>query len=371
MRLLIATGIYPPDHGGPARFVPALADAAVARGWKVAVITLGDVETASIGGSEHPYRVLTVPRGWARPKRVSAVIRHLTQGLKGSDVLFANGLYEEVYLATRIVRRPWVAKVVGDPIWERARNSGAVVTSIEDFQEQGLGTTLRLQRAALTRALRAANLVVTPSAQLARILHHWGVPSPRIIHNGVAINAASQSRPEFDVVTVCRLVPWKGVDVLIRACVAEGLSLLIVGDGPQRADLELLASDLHAEGLITFTGSVDPADTPRLIESGRVFALNSSYEGMSFALLEARERAMPVVVGRNAGNESVVRSGVDGLVVDSGSEAEVREALSALMADPTMARDIGRAGRRDVIEKYSIDSTTRATLNALEGLVNA
>jgi len=148
--------------------------------------------------------------------------------------------------------------------------------------------------------------------------------------------------------------------------VAEGLSLLIVGDGPERSVLEELARHLECGDLVTFTGSVDAKDTPSLIESAGIFALNSSYEGMSFALLEARERGLPVVVGRNSGNEAVVRSGVDGLVVDPESVSDVRTALRSLRDNPVTARTLGDKARQDVVDHYSLGATTTATLDLLE-----
>jgi len=202
------------------------------------------------------------------------------------------------------------------------------------------------------------------------MMESWGLPSPIVIPNGVPVSASGNSTPTVDVVTVCRLVPWKGVDTLIRACAAERLSLLIVGDGPERPSLEKLARELGAESLVTFTGAVDAAATRPLINSARIFALNSSYEGMSFALLEARERGLPVVVGRNAGNEAVVRSGIDGLVVDPYSEPDLRRALAGLVADPQLARRLGRAGRQDIVDHYSLESATAATLNVIEAVAN-
>ena len=369
--LLVVSGIYPPDHGGPARFVPALAAAAVDRGWRVRVITLGDVKDASVFVSADGQEVHTFPRAIPRAKRVPALVGAIAQGLRESNALFTNGLYEEAYLATRLVRRPWTAKVVGDPIWERATNSGRTGANIDAFQAEALPFGLNLQRRALTLALRTANLVTTPSLQLSLMVERWNVPRPIVIPNGVPILDLSPANPDFDVVTVCRLVPWKGVDVLIEACTAEGLRLRIVGDGPLRHDLEQLASELDPGSLVTFSGAVSPHKVRSIIESGRLFALNSSYEGMSFALLEAKERAVPVVVGANPGNSAVVRSGVDGLVVDPRSVSEVRGALSKLVDNPPLARSMGLAGRQDVIDRFSIQAATGSTLDAIEATVGA
>ena len=365
-RLLIATGIYPPDHGGPARFVPALAHAACQRGWQTRVLTLADVDAIEVRDDPTGFRVLSIPRSWRRRKRVTAVARHIQVGLKDSDVMFANGLYEEAALGAAWARRPWVAKIVGDPIWERARNQGKTTQDIETFQSSRQDVPLRTQRWALSWALSRAWATITPSIQLAGFVEGWGLERSRVIPNGIPVRPQRSGEPTVDVVTVCRLVPWKGLDVLIRACAQARLSLLIVGDGPMRAELATLVASLGSEDLVTFTGAVGANEVAGILDQARVFALNSSYEGMSFALLEARERGLPSVVGDNSGNRAVVHDGLDGFVVESTSVDAVRDALGCLTSNPVMAEEMGSKARQDTVTRYSIDGVTKATLDVLE-----
>jgi len=366
MRLLIATGIYPPDHGGPARFVPALAEAAVERGWQVRVLTLADTPGVHAWVDPGGFPVVSLPRGLSRGRRIRLALRHLRLGLSNSDVLFANGLFEESAIATRLARTPWVAKVVGDPIWERATNSQRTSAGVAEFQHRPLTASLRLQRDVLSRSLRTANRVITPSAELADFAIGWGLPEPLTIPNGVSVDPLVEEPRNVDVATVCRLVPWKGLDVLIRACAQQHLTLDIVGDGPLRHDLERLVADLEAENLVNFLGAVPPDQVRGIVSRARVFALNSSYEGMSFALLEARERGLPAVVGDNPGNLAVVRDHVDGLLVDPQSPTNVGAALSRIVRDPELAARMGAAAREDIEARYSIDASTGATLRLLE-----
>lgn len=365
-RLLIATGIYPPDHGGPARFVPELAHAACQRGWQTRVLTLADVDRVEVRDDPAGFRVLSIPRSWSRRKRVTAVARHIQTGLKDSDVMFANGLYEEAAIAAAWARRPWVAKIVGDPIWERARNQGKTTHNIETFQSSRQDVALRAQRRALSSALSRAWATITPSVQLADFVEGWSLERSRVIPNGIPVGLQRSGAPNVDVVTVCRLVPWKGLDVLIRACAQARISLLIVGDGPMREELATLVASLEAQDLVTFTGSVGANEVSGILDRARVFALNSSYEGMSFALLEARERGLPSVVGDNSGNRAVVHDGVDGFVVDPASIDQVREALARLVSNPSLAQEMGARARQDTVAHYSIDAVTKATLDVIE-----
>ena len=366
MRLLIATGIYPPDHGGPARFVPALAAAAAERGWQVRVLTLADTPGVHAWVDPGGFPVVSLPRGLARGRRILLALRYLRLGLSKSDVLFANGLFEESAIATRLARKPWVAKVVGDPIWERATNSGCTSAGVAEFQRQPLTASLRLQRDVLSRSLKTANGVVTPSSELADFAVGWGLRKPLTIPNGVSVEPLIEEPRHVDVVAVCRLVPWKGLDVLIRACAQQRLTLDVVGDGPLRQDLERLVAHLGAEHLVCFRGAVPPDQVRGIVSRARVFALNSSYEGMSFALLEARERGLPAVVGDNPGNQAVVRDGVDGFLVDPRSVGDLGAALARVVRDPALAARLGSEARKDIEARYSIDASTGSTLRLLE-----
>ena len=363
MRLVIATGIYPPDHGGPATFVPALASRVLEQGWDVQVVTLAD-DVGVVRDDRWP--VTRIPRHQAKPIRMLRTALTLAKTLRNSDVLFSNGLFEESALASWLTGSPWVAKFVGDPVWERHRNRNPNGPSLREFHQQRLSPANALRRRALTQALRTTTTCLTPGLELKKLLVGWSIPEVQFVPNGVELSACNIHIKDIDVVTVCRLVPWKNVANLIEACHAARASLHVVGDGPLKDDLQSLAKSLGASSSTVFHGSLDPIQVEKMIDRARVFALISSYEGMSFSLLEAMSRQVPVVVGQNAGNMAVVDDGVNGLVVDPQSIGEVAQAIASLLSDSDKAADLAHRARVTVEEKFSLDSTLRRTLDFIE-----
>lgn len=366
MRLVIATGIYPPDHGGPARFVPQLAEAACERGWQVQVVTLSDDPTLV---DNVAWKVHRIPRRFPKWRRIPITVRQLAKHLRNADVMFANGLFEEAALAALLTRRPWVAKFVGDPVWERYLAQSASFVSMSEFNSQQHSRKVRLQRFMIGTGLKSSCVVITPSAELLGLLQGWVVGHVEFVPNGVRLQPLGQCDPSVDVVTVGRLIPLKRVDVLIRGCIAEGLTLEVVGDGPQRNELEGLVDMLGGRALVKFLGSQSPEEVLEALDRARIFALLSSHEGMSFALLEAMSRGKPVVVGDNPGNRAVVTNGENGLVVRSDDAEAVQQCLAALIADRDQRRLLGECARHTVEKRFSIDATLGRTLEHLERAV--
>jgi glycosyltransferase involved in cell wall biosynthesis len=130
VKALLVSGIYPPDIGGPASYVPRLATRLSELGFEVHIISLTD----------GPYEILKedfavvhlIPRNSRKILRIFRVIHQLILWGKSSNFLFANGLYEEVAIASFLLRKKFVFKIVGDPIWERYQNSGMDIET-QDF----------------------------------------------------------------------------------------------------------------------------------------------------------------------------------------------------------------------------------------------
>jgi glycosyltransferase involved in cell wall biosynthesis len=99
--------------------------------------------------------------------------------------------------------------------------------------------------------LKKANIVIVPSLQLKHLCEKWGVNVQRlvVIRNSVdteKFKLEHEHQKKYDFVTVCRLVPWKGVAQIIECAKILNASLLIIGDGPERSNLEKLASGSHS-----------------------------------------------------------------------------------------------------------------------------
>lgn len=136
--------------------------------------------------------------------------------------------------------------------------------------------------------------------------------------------SAAQARMAFGApltLFVGRLVPYKGVDVLLKALPHVPGSLVIVGDGPLRGDLETLAAQLGLGGRVHFVGSVSRSDLVALLHAADVLALPSVTPNEAFGLvqLEAHACGVPVVsTSLPTGVPFANLHGVTGLVVTPG-----------------------------------------------------
>jgi glycosyltransferase involved in cell wall biosynthesis len=198
-----------------------------------------------------------------------------------------------------------------------------------------------------------------------------------VIPNGVDLGRFAGFPAPFqnpDVVTVgcvANLRPVKNIDGLIRAARwarlrAPRLRFEVAGDGEQRAELERLRDEFHLGDRFVFRGSV--SDVPGFLRSVDVAVLPSHSEGMSNAVLEAMAAGRPQVVTAVGANPTLVRDGVEGLVVPPGEERALVDALVRLAEDPPLGRQMGAVARKRVETEYSRDVMRRRFEDFYQGL---
>jgi glycosyltransferase involved in cell wall biosynthesis len=182
----------------------------------------------------------------------------------------------------------------------------------------------------------------------------------------VAFNGDCKSEYGLDgdltVVFVGRLHPNKGLDVLLPAfkkIIGNRPDLCwrlwLFGDGPLRAELELLAKQLGISAEVKFWGWVEnPAEAYR--DQADIFVLPSRTEGVSNALLEAMAYGIPCVATSIGGNTDLIRHNENGLLINPDSEADLVEALLRLVDDATLRQNVGILARQTVQNEYSMDS---------------
>jgi glycosyltransferase involved in cell wall biosynthesis len=366
MRILIVTGIFPPDLGGPASYVPAIASALVERGHEVlGVVTLTD---APQDDGSRSYPVLRVARQTNRWLRRLLVIRQIYRAAADAEVVYLNGLVLEGIIAAKLMRRRRVVvKVVGDLIWERACAAGATALNLDDFQAARLPLRWRALRTLQRAYMRAADLVITPSRYLEGIVRGWDCAAVRTIYNACSAEIDRRpAQPTTDLVTVARLVPWKGIDELIDVAAHAGWSLDIVGEGPSRAALEAQLRALGpAASCIRLVGALPHERMADAMRSARVFVLNSSYEGLPHVVLEAKAAGVPVIATAAGGTREVVNDDKDGVLVPVGATAELRRAIAALLVDPAH-RERLTATARIQLGEFSFGRMVELTEAALE-----
>jgi len=241
------------------------------------------------------------------------------------------------------------------------------------------------------RILQGADRILVISDFTRHLVLAWPVPVERVrkIPMGVDVVRYGEDLPWPEdlrslkragkriVLSVGRLVPHKGFDVLIRAMpqvlarVPETVCV-IVGDGPQREALRALA---HAEGVadrVHFTGRVP--DTRPYYAACDVFAMpnrsvaeTGDVEGFGIAFLEASAAGKPVIGGRAGGTADAVRDGETGLLMDPTDLNVVAGAVIHLLTDGEFAARLGRAGREWVRRERTWEATVAAVMSYLPG----
>lgn len=235
------------------------------------------------------------------------------------------------------------------------------------FTVHGPDELAHAEREHLRAKIEAASFVVAISdftrSQLMALVdeRHW--PKLRVVHCGVDpavyVPAARPANGDFRVLCVGRLVSAKGHGVLLEATALAAqdgvrIRLTIVGDGPKRARLEALASELGIEGRVTFAGAVAHDRLPEVFAAADAFCLPSFAEGLPVVLMEAMATAIPAVTTSVNGIPELVVDEENGLVVPPGRADLVARALARLAREPELRNRLGRAGRERVVEEFDV-----------------
>jgi glycosyltransferase involved in cell wall biosynthesis len=340
VNVLIVSGIWPPDVGGPASHAPELAAFLASRGHGVEVVT-----TADAPPERQAYPVLHVPRSSPRGLRHVRVAALVARRARRADVVYATSMISRAGLATAAARRPLVVKLVADAAYERARRRGLFTGSLADFQRLAGGPEIKALRAARDFALRRAAHVVAPSAFLRELALGWGLPADKVtvVPNAFPpvppLRAADEVRGELGLegpllALAGRINPQKALDVALEALAAvEGPSLALAGDGPEREGLEARARELGLGGRVRFLGARTREQVLDLFGAADASLLSSSWENFPHTVVEALAVGTPVLATRVGGVAEVVRDGENGLLVEPGDPDALAEAIRCFLDD--------------------------------------
>lgn len=323
------------DHGGAERIVMALVRGARDAGADTAVVAADGALLADLGSSRFPIRLVQ-----RRPHRAVGATADVTAALRAfrPDICHVHnpGMAVPVAVATR-----------------RGRATPGVVTvhGLPDRDFRRAATLLRW----------AGLPVVSCGPGVDEALRYAGLRPRRMIVNGIAGAAAPLPRAqlvrELDlpdkatvVVTVGRLAAVKNQRLALRALalLPPHVHLVVVGDGPERGELERFAVASGTLGRVRFTGA--RADAAVIAASGDLYISPSRSEGMPLALVEAMAAARPVVATAVRGSLQLVEHEHTGLLVTDDDERAMAAAIRRLLDAPDLAARLGDAGRVSVRE---------------------
>ena len=375
MNICIITGIFPPDIGGPATYVSRLAGALLGEGHGVSVVTLGD------DSLDFPFPVLRISRRLPLPVRLLKLFFVLVREGRSADVWYINGLELPAVLAGKLLRKRLVMKVVGDYAWERAMNHALTSDLIDEFQEKSQQWKVEAHKRLRAWLAKQVDTLITPSRYLKQLVQRWGVPGERIqvIYNAVEepvedLVSPQDIRKELELserdrvlVTIGRLVSWKGVDQLLKLLpqLDPEVKLLVVGDGPERNSLTKLTEDLKLSSRVKFVGKASRYRALSYIKASDVFVLNTAYEGFSHVLLEAMMLGAPVLTTSVCGNPELITTGKNGLLVEYGNLVDLKTQLIRLLENYELQQRFIYAGKHS-LQQFTWDKLLSETCHILQ-----
>src|SRR5262245_7523799 len=245
------------------------------------------------------------------------------------------------------------------------------VTSVRSAVLKLLGG--RLER----RGEQTAQAIIALVPRVAALIKADGIPTPiHVVPSGIAPRAPKDAiRPTHDplgsiprprVIFVGRLHPQKHVDVLVRAAARmPGVSVVLVGDGPERPRLERLADRLGLTRRVHLLGFVPHEQVAGLLGTADVLAMPSRYEELGTALLEGMQAGLPIVASDTGGIPQVIEHGRTGLLVPPGDPEALAASLMRIIDDRTLAARLGDAASQEAA-KYDWSDLAQRVLAVYE-----
>ena len=322
MKILITVGIFPPDIGGPASFVPKIANLLVDSGYSVTVICL----TEKNQFDNEKYKIIRILRKQNLIIRWIKTIFYILKHGLNSNLIFVNGLPMESYIANLILRKKLYRKIVGDWAWERGMNRKLINESFDEFQNNKHGLHLGIAKFSRGWTATKAHLVITPSNHLKNVVSNWGVSDKKIkvIYNGTVIRPTKDidstlTSDDFKFITVGRLAPWKNINIMLEAFsefkkLNKRFTFYIVGSGPEEKTLKNLTKKLNLEKEVVFTGQLDKYALSKCYQNSNIYIQGSSYEGLPHVILEAISHNLSIISTPIGGTNEILLGGKNGWI---------------------------------------------------------
>ncbi len=324
MKILLATGIYPPDIGGPATYVKHLAEELVKGGDEVIVVTYG-IENLKLK-IENTVTLVHVSKSGGPLLRWRRYAQVLKEYGADADVVecFSSVSCGVPLRMARLKKPKKILRLGGDFTWERYTDLGRR-RSLRDFM-----TKHPRLRVPMARLLTTFDHIVFSTRFQQQLYEraYRGLPAHSVIENALAAGpspaaAAAPSPPSggeggihqkhdpFRLLYLGRFVPFKNLDRLLKAVAGIPHSMLtVVGEGPQRDKLLALSRTLQLGGRVTIVPPLHGEEVQKAFADHDLLVIPSLTEISPNAALEARAAGLPVLLTEENGLSDALSDGM-------------------------------------------------------------
>ena len=381
-KVLVATGIFPPDIGGPATYVDTLLKELPKRGFELRVVTYCDTQQVK-HNTQQDANVFRINR------KQNIILRYFKYFLQIWKLIFwADLVYIQdpvsagipASLACRLRAKKYYLKIVGDYAWEQGKQKYGVKENLDDFQEKKYGWQIALIRFFQKQTAKNAAKIIVPSNYLKSIVLKWGESANKInvIYNSVrkaevledkAVLREKLGISEDVIVSVGRLVPWKGFNTLIDIMpellkVDPKFKLLIIGEGPELENYKARIKNQGLNNNVKLLGSLEQKKLWQYMKASDLFVLNTSYEGLPHIIIEAMYLGLPVITTDVGGNSEVVNPGKNGLLLEYNNKKQIKNAILEIWKNKEVKQEMIENGKKD-LEKFSVKNMIDSLIEIL------
>ena len=363
MRVLVTVGIFPPDIGGPATFVPKIAKYFQDElNYEIEILTLSDNKNSNINDD---FSVKRIDRNLPIIYRWLKTIFTIYKLGKNKDLIFVNGLGTETTIANIFLKKKIIRKIVGDPVWERAYSKAKISESFDEFQVKNYGFSISFQKKVRSFSIKKSDIIVTPSQHLKNFILNLGFKNKiEIINNGVFIpeeNTNIFTNDQINITIVSRLVSHKNIKKIIRAISDLNDPLIylnIIGDGPELNQLQKISLESNNKDNIIFHGKLNRDDINHIFLKSDIYIQASNYEGLPHSLLEAMSYGIPVLCTPVGECKEILGNEDRGYILDLPvSKNNIKSKISEIIGEKNIANKKGERGKDFINEKYNLTNS--------------
>ena len=363
MRVLVTVGIFPPDIGGPATFVPKIAKYFQDElNYEIEILTLSDNKNSNINDD---FSVKRIDRNLPIIYRWLKTIFTIYKLGKNKDLIFVNGLGTETTIANIFLKKKIIRKIVGDPVWERAYSKAKISESFDEFQVKNYGFSISLQKKVRSFSIKKSDIVVTPSKHLKNFILNLGFKNKiEIINNGVFIpeeNTNIFTNDQINITIVSRLVSHKNIEKIIKAISdlnSPLINLNIIGDGPELNQLQKISLESNNKDNIIFHGKLNRDDINHIFLKSDIYIQASNYEGLPHSLLEAMSYGIPVLCTPVGECKEILGNEDRGYILDLPvSKNNIKSKISEIIGEKNIANKKGERGKDFINENYNLTNS--------------